>query len=289
MKSTIKHLLLLCIICGCPWAAAEPEVHFFLDAEAVEQSFEYGDADIYTITLSPSLSGEDWSVSLSLPWQQIEGRYFVNNRFPNLAYLCSQLATLSPRAKLILVRRGVVTPSQVAYCNQQHGDIEDVEASYEGLADADLFANYYLPTDFDAVSGSLGIGYKHDNGDYEEGLGTGTREVYVETSWLWSAGAIEIMTSLGYQFIVNNSTDIELKDYGYGSLDLRWNAARYLAVGVEYHYLQANADILDDMDYIDWYLQLGRAYGVSLRLVYTEYDEDGYPEEEYRANLSYSY
>lgn len=290
MKTSSLFLTpILCLAIALPAVAGAVEGQLLIDAESVDQSFAYGDADIDAVTVTPTLSVDNWSLSLSVPWLHIEGRYFVNNRFPNLAYLCNQLTTLSPAAVLFLISRDVITPAQVAYCNQQTGTIDDIASSYEGLGDIDLFSQYLLPPLTDSFSGSIGLGYKHDNGEYEEGLGTGTRELYLESGWLWFVGPVEVMTTVGYQFVVSNDTPVDLQDYAYGSLDLRWRLAQLITAGATWHYLQANAEILDDLDYVDWYIELGRYRGVSLRLMVTDYDEQGYPEEEYSANLSYRF
>lgn len=270
---------------------AGPQTSFVIDTERVHQEFEYGEADIDTVTLAPALHFSDWSIYLSVPWLHVEGSYFITERFPNLAYLCGQLGGLSPQAKLLLIRRGVITPAQLQYCSSQGNSAgQDQESSNEGIGDADLFFSYFLAPAGDHLSGSIGIGYKHDSGNVDKGLGTGTREAYTETQWTWSLQRIDINARLGYQWVVENDTPVDLDDYAYGSAGASLRALNWLTLGVEYQYWQANSDLLDDLDYIDWYITLGSHRGLSMRLGYTDYDDEpGYPQQQYSASISYGF
>lgn len=281
----------VCLLFGSGAGAAGPEVSFFIDTERVHQEFEFGEADIDTVTLAPALHFRDWSAYLSVPWQRIEGSYFINERFPNLAYLCGQLGDLSPQAKLLLLRRGLITPAQLQYCSSQGNSAgQDLESANEGIGDAELFLSHFLATAYDNLGGSIGIGYKHDSGDVDKGLGTGTREAYLETQWIWSLHKVDLIARFGYQWVVENNTAVDLDDYGYGSLGSSWHPSTWLTVGAEYQYWQANSEFLDDLDYIDWYLEFGTFRGFSLRLTYTDYDDEpGYPEQQYSANISYGF
>ena len=271
--------------------AQEVEWDFTVEAERVEQSFEDGDSTIDTFTLAPALHVGDWSFSLSAPWQQVDGSYFVNNAYPNLEYVCSQINSLTALQKWLLYQNGTLTPQQIQYCNQT-GGVESVtlQDSVDGWNDIEIFASYFLPLFSDVFSAAVGLGYKHDNGDAEAGLGTGTRDLFAEANGWWHLGKVVIGLTLGYEHLLENSTSIALEDYGYTSLDARWQLHELVAPGVEYHYQQANADVLDDLDYFTYYVRVGRSSGLGARLFITDYrDATGYPEEEFGGSLSYSF
>ena len=279
----------LCIIHPATADDSPINPHLQIEAKRVHQSFDAGDSDIDTVTLSPSVSIGYWTLSASASWQHVDGEYFIDNRYPNLAYACNRVNSLSPAAQQFLINRGRLTQQQVQYCADTGGvESATLEDSIQGWNDIEVFANYYLSPLNDYVSGTLGIGYKHDNADYNEGLGTGTRDIFIESGWLLAKGPVSVLATIGYEFILNNETANDLNDYGYVSADARWQFHEVIAAGVEYHYLQASADVLDDLDYAVAYLQLGDGNGWLARLSYTDYlDRTGYPESEYGASLSY--
>jgi len=277
---------------GCltlPASAAEWQMT--VDAEHIEQSFEDGDATLDTITLAPALHLQDWSFYLTIPWQKIDGTVFINNAYPNLAYICGQINSLTPMQILYLIRHDKLTLQQVQYCDSTGGMVsEELQDQATGLSDLELFASYYLPQFSNSLSGTAGLGYKHDNGDAEKGLGTGTRNLYAETSWLLQGNTVGLILTLGYEHLLKNDTDIDYQDYGYGSAELYWRPVEIVTLGAEYHYQQAVADVLDDFDYQVLYLAFGPGSGFGARLFTTIYpDETGYPDKEVGANISYTF
>ena len=289
LNTTITAIFLM-MVTAVP-AAAETSAHFRIEAERTHQSFDEGDADIDTVTLAPSVDINNWTLSASLPWQHIDGSYFVNNLYPNLTYLCNQLQDLSGAEKVRLLQRGQITAKQVYTCNQTGGVISGTQSeSVNGFSDLELFANYFLAPLSESVSGSVGIGYKHDNGDVETGLGTGTRDLFAETTWLFQRGTFSVLSTLGYQFVLQNNTDFDMRDYAYAAIDGRWQWRDFLALGAAYHYLQANAETLDDLDYLVWYVGVGRISGWGLRLEVTDYrDATGYPDKQLSGSVSYRF
>ena len=291
----MKYLSLLAALAvlglGTFTVAQAADWNMRVEAERSHQTFGDGDADLTSVTLSPSIQLQDWSFSASLPWQKIEGAYFVNHLYPSLEYICSWMNGLTGAQKLYLVRRGQLTLAQVKYCNETGGvESTNVEDSREGLSDIQLFANYYLPAFSDTFSGAIGIGYKHDNGDVEEGLGTGTRDLFVETSWSADIQQVGLLLTLGYEHILNNDTEEDLLDYGYAVLGAHWQIIEIARVGVDYNYQQASSDLLQDYDYLTYYLELGRAQGLGVRVYATDYlGEDGFPDKEYGGSLSYTF
>lgn len=282
----LNQTLTTLLLCGAALPAMAVQWQTVVDAEYAEQSFDVGDADLYTLTVSPAVHTGQWTFSATLPWQKVEGTYFVNIRNSNLALGCAQLSRLSGLQRLILLNRGIISADQLSACNEEA--TATTRDSVSGLGDIELFANRYLSPLADQLSGSVGMGYKLDTGDDKEGLGTGTQNIFLETSWLYDRQALSVLFTLGYEFLLSNDTDLDLQDYGYMATDLRWHATDIMVVGGEYQYQQSSLDGLDDVDFITGYVQFGRATGWGVRLFVTDYlGGEGLPDQEIGGNLSY--
>ena len=272
--------------------AETPVWDMLLSAEHIHQEFDASDADLDTLTFAPTVSLGSFSLSASVPWQKVSGVFFLDVAHPNVASLCSLVQGLTPLQKLRLVRDGTLTLAQLQYCNQYSGEVTTIEEedSATGAGDIELFASYYLPPLADMASASLGLGYKHDNGDADSGLGTGTRDLYAETALLVQTGPLRLLLTLGYDWLQHNDTGLALNDYGYGSLDASVLLLQALTLGVEYHFQQASTDVTDDLDYLVWYGELDLPAGWGGRLFLTDYlDADNLPREEFGGSLSWHF
>ena len=239
-------------------------------------------SNINTIFVSPSLRWNNWTVSASLPWQQVDGEYFINHNYPNFSAVCSTIADLSTLHQQLLLNFGDLTEQQLQFCSQVTDGRSQSGEIASGLSDIELFANYYLPFFGGNWETSLGVGFKWDNGDEQVGLGTGTQDLFLEGSWYLEQRQFSLLAVLGYNQIVKNNTGFDYLDYGYTSLDLRLRLLSWLQPGVEYHFQQSNAGGYDDLDYVIGYLQLSNTKYWRGRLYYTDYlDQSGYPNQEY--------
>ncbi|RLU01884.1 hypothetical protein [Ketobacter sp.] len=283
--------------CNLPAATFEPG--FSVSAERIQQEFSFetddSEATIDTLTLAPGFSWGDWHVSASLPWQAIDGVYFFNNIYPNLAHTCSQINELTPLQKWVLVRNTALNQEALDYCEETGGiESETVEDKTTGWNDIEIFANYYIPPDFipthpNWLAGSVGIGFQFDNGDELAGLGNGAKQLFVETSWMAGNGLLSLSTTLGYYFVVDDNSAFGLQDHGYGSLDGRLALGQYFELGARYDYRQTDNDVFDDYAYLTYSLHFfaGQHWGGQAYL--SDYDDDtGFPDEEYGLYLFYS-
>ncbi len=275
--------------------AAEVTPTFSISAEHIEQSFKFEldetDATIDTITLSPGLSWGNWHFSATLPWQDIEGEYFFNNLYPNLALTCSRINQLSPFQQLLLVNNSELTKESLDYCAQTGGvESGTVEEQISGWNDIEFFANYFIPSPSDWLAGSVGVGLQLDNGDEYEGLGNGARQLFTETTWMASSALLSIGTTLGYYFVVEDNSAIGLKDHGYASIDGRLYWGDHVELGVSYIYQQTDNDIFDDYDYFSYTASfyIGQHWGMQAFI--NDYNgETGLPDDEYGVFLSYRF
>ena len=153
MKSRhiITPVLLAClIVLSSPHAVALTPT-FTISAERVEQHFSFGedevDSTIDAITLTPGLTWGNWQVSATLPWQSIDGQYFFNNLYPNLAQTCSQINSLSPLQRWLLQRNTKLNEEALDYCAETAGVESRSENDHtSGWNDVEVFANYYIPS-----------------------------------------------------------------------------------------------------------------------------------------------
>lgn len=270
---------------------AQPEWDLQLSAERLHQSFADGDADLDTVTFTPSVSVGDFSLTATVPWQHIDGTYFVNTVYPALVNACSYLNSLSNLTKLRLIRQGRLTLEQVQYCNQNAGvETSTLDDSVAGAGDIELLASYFLPPLSENASTSMGLGYKFDNGDVDKGLGSGTRDVFTEAALLLQGERLHLLLTLGYDWVQSDASGLDLQDYGYASLDAGWQLFEPFTLGVEYHYQQAVTELLSDLDYVTGYGNLTLGDHVSVRLSATDYrNADGYPDKEIGASLAWQF
>ncbi|RLT99987.1 MAG: hypothetical protein D9N11_13500 [Ketobacter sp.] len=273
--------------------ASEVTPTFAVSGERIEQSFDFGvdesDATIGTITLAPGFAWGDWHVSASLPWQSIDGEYFFNNLYPNLAQTCNRINQLTPLQKFLLVRNTQLTQESLDYCAETGGvESASVEDSISGWNDIEIFANYFIPAGSTWLAGSVGFGYQHDNGDEYEGLGNGARQLFTETTWMASSRLLSLSATLGYYFIVEDNSAIGLKDHGYGSLDGRLYLGEHVELGISYFYQQTDNDVFDDYDYLTYSSTFILGKHWSARLFISDYqNEPGLPDEEFGGSILY--
>ena len=262
---------------------------FSVSAEHLEQSFAFeiddSEASIDTVTLTPGFSWKDWHFSASMPWQSIDGEYFFNNLYPNLALTCSKINNLTALQKFILVRNTELTSEALDYCSKTGGvERASVEDKISGWNDVELFANYFFPSASSWLAGSAGIGLQLDNGDEYEGLGNGAKQIFGETTWMASSRYLSLSTTVGYYFVVEDDSAIGLNDHGYATLDARAHLGEHFELGIRYNYQQTDNDVFDDYDYLTYSATLYIGRHLSLQAFINDYSSDtGLPDDEYIA------
>lgn len=296
MKSRhiITPALLAClIVLSSPHAVALTPT-FTISAERVEQHFSFGedevDSTIDAITLTPGLTWGNWQVSATLPWQSIDGQYFFNNLYPNLAQTCSQINSLSPLQRWLLQRNTKLNEEALDYCAETAGVESRSENDHtSGWNDVEVFANYYIPSTSTWLAGSLGLGYQHDNGDEFEGLGNGARQLFAETTWMAAGNRLSLSTTLGYFFVIEDNSAVGINDHGYGALDARLLLSKHIELGVRYDYQQTDNDVFDDYDYWTYSLHFYAGQHWGGQAYVTDYDDEpGFPDEEYGLYFFYA-
>lgn len=286
----IFHLPLLLALCAPASSnthAEAPAWHFDADASQRHQVFEDSSADLRSLTLIPSLAWNNWQLSLSLPWQSIEGEYFVNNHQASPKLLCQRYANLTPARQLRWRQRGRISTEQLADCPQQ-ASAATASDKVSGLSDAELFANYVLPLD-DIWLLNGGLGYKWDNGDVAQGLGTGTRELRLELGVSANWNAFTASLTGGQTQVDNTAPEQEVASH-YSDIhaDLRYQISdKWIANGG----LHRQTALYPGADAPGW-LSLGINYSpwstITLHAGVNHYASSvDYPQQEWRIGVSY--
>lgn len=302
---TLSTLISVLFISSFSYAENDSDVNWGADLSVRRdhQKFDETDADLNTFSLQPYVQLGNWDISLSLPWQKIDGEYFVNGFQPNPSRICQRLSSLTPLQRLVLVNRGNVTPEQLDYCDNQTVGTAVVNDSVSGMSDMSLFVRYATPLDKQGIwLGSFGVGYKFDNGDVNSGLGSGTRNTSIDTAISFLSGKWTGYAALGYTLVsggIAYTTESETDegivnhyydDYAYVTLDGGYKFTPWLTVGASANTQQASFPESDDVQWVTAYVTIKMYKKFRVRTYFNSYlDVSGYPEEEFGASLGYSF
>ena len=302
-----KYCLTLGLVCvSTPTLAQSGDiVHWGMDvrAQREHQSFDNSDADLNTISLQPYVQAGKWDISLSLPWQSIEGEYFVNGFQPTPSRICQRLNSLTDLQRQLLINRGRVTGEQLDYCDQQTTEPEAVSDSVSGMSDISLFARRTTQLDDAGIwLGSIGLGYKWDNGDEDTGIGSGTRDTtldftlsglqgnwlgYVAVGYVWISGGVAYSEPGDEEGeVINYGYD----NYAYATVDGGYKFTPWLTLGASANTQQAYIPGGEDVEWLSAYANVRLFEKFRVRAYVNDYlDIAGYPEQEFGASLTYSF
>lgn len=273
--------------------ADESNRHWGVDVSVsgAHQAYSSGTGDFYSLDIAPYWNLGNWSIVADLPWQSIDGNYFRNGRFPRLANLCERLNTYSDARIQRLVARGRITVQQLETCNQLAELNRLANESRSGVGDASLSANYQfdLNTDRSWWAGA-GLSYSLDTGDYNQSLGSGTRDLSLQASLGTTQGRWNVHWLLGYTHQQSIDSTEELQNYAQAAVDVAYDLTDSLSLGANYQFEQSA--IKDDTNlkmwqaYADW--RLNDAW--LLHAYWSQYtQQEGFPDSEFGASLGYSF
>lgn len=291
----MRNTVLACLLTAGSTAAMAAEgdaVNFGMDISAgrQHQSFTDSSANLDTVSVQPYLQAGNWDVSLDLPWQRAQGDFFVNNNFqPAPSFRCQQYSALTATQVSRLAARYPKLAQALSTQCPTTSNTGSNEVS--GLGDATLFAHYAVPLDNDGVwLGSLGLGYKADNGDAESGLGSGTSDARFEAALSAQIGKVSGTVVLGYDAVLGGEQADLVDNYAYASLDVSLRPLPWLTLGALWNYEQAYVDIADDVQSVSAYIGLKPLDKLRLRLYYKDYlDVAAYPDTEMGGSVTYSF
>ncbi|MAR00822.1 MAG: hypothetical protein CMI00_09860 [Oceanospirillaceae bacterium] len=233
------------------------------------------------VYLSPYFIYNQWMFSAYLSVEKTSGQYLSEPQYPQLTAICSQP---QPRGRFRFD-----TPALDAACEDALSTSSNTEDE-TGLNDILLFASYDFILPDPDTGLSLGLSYTHDNGNYETGHGSGTRDLYADISGFLYIERLTLWGSLGYTHILSNSTPFELDDYGVASVGASWRAQDWLSLSTSANAQQSSVENGDGYHYFSLGLNLGKAKGLGGNLTLYKYEDNpGLPEQEISAGVSYSF
>lgn len=266
--------------------ASSDQTDFGVDlrAEREHQEFEDSSADIDTLSVQPWLQIDNWSFSLDVPWQRAEGEYFlVGGAQPAPKNICQVPSSFLQKYPRLAATAGATCPTNAPATSEVREE--------SGIGDITGFVHYGKPLDDRGVwLGSVGLGYKADSGDVEEGMGSGTRDVMAEGILGAGIGKFNATAVAGYTWIVGGDAEEGTNDYAYATLDLAAKPLRWLTLGVSWDYQEAYVSVGDDVQWLTAYVGLNPLDYLRVRLYTKDYrDTLGYPETEYGGYVGLSF
>lgn len=256
-----------------------------IQAEHAHQEFANDSANVNTIDIAPYLQRGNWELSLDAPWVSADANY-VNNRFPSrLVTACSDPTAIAANYPKLAAR---LAAKLASYC-ESRGVLSPGD-TVSGFSDITAFARYGMLLDERGIwLLSLGAGYKFDNGDVDQNLGSGTRNTLLEASLGANYGIFFGSLTSGYAFVAGGDEFTD-SHYSYALLDLGVNPKKWLALGCTIDYEQTYYQFADDVTKVTAYVRFKPFRHVRFKLYTTDYGSaEGYPEREYGGSMAYVY
>lgn len=286
----IKRLKTGAVIGALCYSGASLAGDFGLDITLAtqHQTFAENSADLSSLSLSPYYAFGGWEFSATLSYAYMEGTYFRNSVRPFAEDFCARLLGLTERQQQFLIRRGRLTQEQLLACEEVQQDTGEQSLYASGAGDASLFARYAFELDRQQKwLGFVGLGYGHDNGDYEEGLGKGSQDTQVRAGLVYTPGAASLSLIAGYDFVNPTDSLDEIEDYGHLLLSVDYTFTEIFSLGAEYLYEQSYFAGLEDVETLGLLadLSLGEQWRLGLTARHYLNEEEFSPENEFSLTI----
>ena len=266
--------------------ASEPRFGLGVHYDHEYQRFDETHATIDTVSVAPWVRWSDVVVSLDLPWQEVDGEYYVNGSQANAPRICEQLASLTPLQLQIFINRREKGQTLVDYCAQFN--VSTLHDSASGWGDAGIVVSRGLFLDRKRVwYGVMTLGYTDDNGDWEQGLGSGTQDVLMEFMLNGDSGQAYVSVIGGYQKIVGGDLEDAYNNYGYVQIDTALHCNAFIDLGAFTEWQQAASDWSDDVSSVALYVRINPTKTVQWQLIAKDYlDTENYPDYTISSRIS---
>ncbi len=274
------------LMCNIALADSDFEPGIDISVEREHQVFSNDSANANTVDIAPNLQYGHWDFSLDAPWISADANY-VNNKFPSrVVTTCDKVSQYTnyalkhPHSRIAKILSACdaagVVPS---------GD------TVSGLSDVTAFAHYGMLLDDQGIwLLSVGAGYKFDNGDADNNLGSGTRDTLLEASLGASYGWFSGSATGGYAFVDGGDITVDSSHYNYASLDLDVTPWRWLTLGCAVDYAQSYIATTADVTKVTAYVKFKPWQHVRFKIYTRDYGSaEGYPDREYGGSLSLVY
>jgi hypothetical protein len=251
-----------------------------VDFDYQHQAFDETSAKLYTLALSPALQSGNWMLALDLPLQRVEGEQFVLDGRPRLETFCNNLSS------------GRELPERLAKRLQEYAGqcaaqgLSETRAS--GLGDISALASYGRELGTSPWFASFTLGYKADNGDEKEGLGSGTQDLFSEVVLDGKRGKLGSSILLGYNRAIGGAYENLSEDYYYSRLELRMQPSDQWIFGGQWAFQQAAIAEADAVQSLGLFAEFNAGKDWRLRASWDHYlTGDYYPENTIGASANY--
>lgn len=248
------------------------------------QEFADESTNVTTVDIAPHLQYGNWDFSLDAPWMSADGN-FVSSQFPpRVVSTCEKAAQYSSYAAKHPDSRIAKLLSEC-----QAGGV-DASDSVSGMSDITAFARYGILLDEQGIwLLSLGAGYKFDNGDVDENLGSGTRNTLLEASLGASYGRFTGSLTGGYAFVGGGDEETDAQ-YSYASLDLGVSPREWIMLGCALDYDESYVITADDVTAVTAYMKFKPWQHLRVKIYTRDFGAaEGYPEREYGGSMTLVY
>ncbi|PTQ89338.1 hypothetical protein [Agitococcus lubricus] len=205
-----------------------------------QQQFSQGDHQSLKIALQPWLMWRDWQLYAELAYEYHH-------------YTSSDIINRNGRLVRLLPR---LNKTKIVYS----------ELDSEGMGDIAVGLSYRL-IHHEQVNSLWSLDYKHDNGDFAIGLGTGSQDLSLQSVWQYQQQAWRWQAHIGYSTIHSTqaaSLNTEASMYFWG-VGLQHPLAEYSTIGLFYNDQSAPYRNAPDPSY--WRLQLNTQVHEQLQLL----------------------
>ncbi|GAB1262593.1 hypothetical protein [Aurantivibrio plasticivorans] len=238
-----------------------------LELQHQRQNLQVGDGQLTTLLLAPSVnslrgSHHSWSLGVDIPLQQVEGTYAYNIPL-NVADACERLD-----AGQVNPERGFLIRRLTQLC----ADYQDEDYQASGIGDISIYAQYAYYNESNWTP-ATSISYKFDNADYDEFLGSGTKEVHLSASILGSFHNLATSLYVGHTVFSGGDLETLYDDYSQAEVTLRTPWRLKWELGTTFGHRNPN-DV--DVTHASLFGGLRLGKNSSLVIEYTSYQGDNY-------------
>lgn len=283
-------------LCAVVHAEQQTDLDWLLDidTEYQQQNIGKSTAELKSVVFAPSLELGGWDLSLTLPWYQKQGEFYINGVRPHLLTRCERITNLTPARQKILIERGKVTQKQLDRCDKILDTLAELNQTHSGIGDVTAFAHYHLPLGVDTGWGAnFGLGYKADTGDSETGIGSGTKDGLLEFGVFYHGDTFSFSANAGYDVVSGDEAVADVyqtRNYAYTNFNISKKLTDWLTLGASFNGQQAYVSNDPATKNVTEYFDLTPIDQLTLHFYVSQYLGDGFlPDKELGANITYSF
>lgn len=277
--------------------AEEPaQLEWLLDVDVSYQQQTIGksNTELSSLTLAPSLEWENLYLSLTIPWYEKSGEFYINGVRSQFITRCDRLTALKPARQTALIESGKITQKLLDKCVMVLDTLGQLNATHSGIGDVAGFARYHFLSETDnGWSTNLGVGYKSNSGDSDIGIGSGTQDLLLEWGVNFSRENFIFSLNAGYDFMSNDNSiqDVyQTKNFAYTSADISQGITDWLRLGASFNAQQAYVEHGVDTKIVSEYVNLAFFDQLNIHVYISQYNGDSLlPDNEVGVNLSYGF